>query len=100
MSTDYSARVARGAALLDRIRPSWAREIKLDVFDMGLCSKCVLGQLYGLYDDGLDALGLISGDRAEYIYGFNSSSLTQMASYAALTTAWRAEIRKRLEATT
>lgn len=43
----------KGAQLLDQIRPDWAREINLDTLNMIEGSYCVLGQLFGEFEDGM-----------------------------------------------
>lgn len=50
-------RVERGAALLDSVEPYWFKlvEVALDLSD---CKRCVLGQVFGDYDDGLDLLNI------------------------------------------
>lgn len=74
----YRARVAQGAALLDREVPDWWRRINLDTLRMSACSSCVLGQLYGDYDIGLDQLHIPAqretppADLLEVKLGFNS----------------------------
>jgi hypothetical protein len=40
-------RVARGAGHLDTTRPGWAHEIRVDVLDLKLCVRCIVGQLAG-----------------------------------------------------
>lgn len=100
------ARVAAGATLLDAERPGWAGRIDVDQLQMGSCVRCVLGQLYGEYSDGCEALGFprsIDPQWREAVrYGFASldcNGLTEAwkAEYTALRTAWVAEIRTRLE---
>ena len=60
------ARVARGAAHLDQVRPGWFNRIDVGTLSLGSCWDCVIGQLFGVgrgIDDpipfaaGLDALG-------------------------------------------
>ena len=51
-------RVERGATLLDAEQPGWCKRIDLVTLDMGDTEQCVLGQMYGHYSDGVDALGL------------------------------------------
>ncbi len=43
-------RVARGAALLDRVMPLWHLKIDLDRLDMDSNSNCIIGQLYGAFN--------------------------------------------------
>lgn len=47
------ARVAAGIALLDARRPGWEQQIDLGRLNIGSPKLCVLGQLYGLYSDGV-----------------------------------------------
>ena len=56
-------RVAAGAALLDRICPGWATQVDPDQPDMTAEYDDLLGQLYGHYVIGLDALIHASPDQ-------------------------------------
>lgn len=59
MHNDENARaVARGAALLDEKFPDWYKRIDLDALAMDNCCRCVLGQLFGLYSEGAERIGL------------------------------------------
>lgn len=82
--TDFTAKVNAGIALLDREQPGWREKIDLDTLDLASCSVCVLGQVFGDYDDGIDALG-VSG----YDYGFNT-----MGGMQELTAAWKEALGK------
>lgn len=48
--------VSAGAELLDRKRPDWF--LHISDLDMGSTTRCVLGQLYGSYDQGRRGLEL------------------------------------------
>lgn len=87
MTDDLAERVQRGAKLLDEKSPGWAAKVALDRLDMFSDCGCVLGQIYGLYSRGLDALGLESGMNL----GFNSFRMGLLADL------WRAEIRARTD---
>lgn len=57
------AAVARGAALLDEVKPGWALAVDPDTLNLADCTLCVLGQLYGIderlltgYSIGLSSL--------------------------------------------
>lgn len=113
MSEPIKARVARGAALMDKEHPRWWAEdyphpIDLDRLDLGDNCGCVLGQTddgehSDEYDDGpfeahsevlfgtddLDAL-----IRLEIAHGFNAASNSQ-EEFAALTAEWRRAILAR-----
>lgn len=100
-------RVARGAELLDRARPGWAREIALDRLDMASFDCCVTGQLFGNYFDAPKHLEPHFGKHeAAAYYGFRlpdvterrcrRAGMTPAESFAPLAAAWRAEIESRL----
>src|SRR5258708_7417760 len=52
----FEERIARGIALLDKYRPEWRSLISLERLDMYSVEDCVLGQVYGNFGIGLDAL--------------------------------------------
>ena len=54
MSTPVQDKVACGVALLDEVYPGWDQKINLARLDIRDCGRCVLAQLYGDYDTGLD----------------------------------------------
>lgn len=100
----FRARVRRGARLLDRIRPSWTKEISVKKLDLSNCRLCVLGQLYTPEDDGrwhqsgytiglrhLEAK-LKSGEIDTVEYGFDGDG-AEVADRL-----WRYEIRRRRRA--
>jgi hypothetical protein len=80
---DAIDRVREGAAFLDAQVPNWRAGI--DPFDLDLRShtQCVLGQLFGHYNDGMQALGL-GWVELEH-YGFDSDD---DADFPLLTEAW------------
>lgn len=82
---------ARGASFLDGEVPNWSHpnRIDLDALRLASCKRCVLGQLFGEYGEGVDDLGLSETD--EDTLGFFAVD----HEWADLTEAWRAEIRKR-----
>lgn len=56
----------KGAALLDEKMPGWADKIDLDELQLNDQCNCVLGQVYGGYDDGTAELfGYIFDDARE-----------------------------------
>jgi hypothetical protein len=78
----YDARVAAGAALLDERGPDdWRDKIDLDTLDVFSFTDCVLGQLYGRYNSGKDALDIWEG----MSYGFDDSK----GHHVKLTAAWK-----------
>lgn len=50
---DWPLCAARGAALLDVARPGWHDEIDTNTLDINSATRCVLGQLYGYWTEGL-----------------------------------------------
>jgi len=66
-------RVSAGARWLDEVEPGWAERIDLDDFCLSDGRRCILGQLYGRYSDGLDTHDL-EYEEAK-MYGFNLDTL-------------------------
>lgn len=92
---ELAANANRGAELLDEVRPGWAIEIDLTTLDMASADYCVLGQLYGEYDDGLFELELTGNEQSEN--GFNSPDWANFTeSCRVLTPLWKAQIATRL----
>ena len=111
--SDATARVAKGAALLDEMRPGWAEGILLDHLQMSSVCACVLGQVYGAFYRGMqtalrcpesDPIRRTMEKAAEY--GFHTGPLEEydlhpdrdddhalvVAGYAPLQAAWVREI--------
>lgn len=82
-------RVQRGMKLLDEKRPGWWKEIDLGKLCIISCNWCVLGQLYGYFERGLDKLDLWGYSR---IKGF---SFSDEADGHDLTEEWAEQIRLR-----
>lgn len=70
--------MTRGARRLDKVRPGWRGEINWADLRMGSCSRCILGQLWGTYETGADAVGVDPWGSEAYDFGF-------MADYGAWT---------------
>jgi hypothetical protein len=107
MSSSVEACAARGAALLDKKRPYWAELVSVTSLDMTNTGKCVLGQVYGHYAEGLrDLFGDAAQDMelSDY-HGFSAFGATVVctvvmsdahrATWDELGHAWRAEIARR-----
>lgn len=77
--SNYSDFVTKGINLLDEQVPDWRTKIDPERLNLASCEVCVLGQIFGDYDTGLEQLN-IDG----YDYGFNT-----YGSMAELTEAWR-----------
>jgi hypothetical protein len=74
--------VGAGAALLDDLVPDWYNTVDLETLNMYDPQLCVLGQVFGHYNDGNEALGLNGGGSISH--GFVSPTVL-----------WRREIQKR-----
>jgi hypothetical protein len=87
-------RAARGAKLLDQMRPGWARRTKIKKLkmDQGWIDNkgcgCVLAQEFCTFGTGLAALDVYEVGK----FGFVADSDPE---YAVLDEAWKDEIRKR-----
>ena len=98
-------RAARGAAYLDRVDPGWYRHVDLDRLELADGARCVLGQHYGAFFQGLTRAGLLNlssaplGSLSPVDYGFlcvqGVDAAMQARDYALLNRAWRREIRRR-----
>jgi hypothetical protein len=86
-------RVKRGMALLQEVYgDDWVEQINANRLDLSSSSECVLGQVYGEYETGLDELwgpdGIGDGHRDRAIdHGFLEGSRTE--NYPRLTETWR-----------
>jgi len=54
-------RVLHGSMLLGAVRPGWWKKIDPETLDMPLSERCVLGQVFGNFDKGMQALNLQHG---------------------------------------
>ena len=80
-------RVAKGIKLLNKeYGRSWLRRIDPEQLALEDRNSCILGQLEGDYDAGLEQLNLGSG----YPYGFDNTD----GNYDALNRTWRESIAK------
>lgn len=89
MSDDITERVRRGATLLDQRIPGWREKISVDHLRMANCVNCVLGQLFGDFLTGRETLAIDAK-----AHGFQSNFPHTTAEYAALQTAWLAELSR------
>lgn len=92
------ARAEAGAKLLDAYQPGWQQWIDLDALDLADPEGCVLGQLYGTYDTGMDDLHQLvgqTGNLDEAGCGFVRCQDEPESIYPELTTAWHAQITAR-----
>lgn len=92
-------RVERGAALLDEHRPAWWRSVVFRDLEMWSCSKCVLGQVYGRFGDGLDDLWPSGwNDEETFQAGFDLPLPRELADWDRLADLWREQVRIRRRA--
>lgn len=86
--------VADQAKLLDRKRPGWYNKVNAVTLDQASAHRCVLGQVYGSYYEGLKALQLISAPDTD---GFDGGKHYGVRTWNAAeeTHAWREEIHAR-----
>lgn len=93
---DAEARVARGAAHLDTVRPGWEKLIDVGTLSIGSCVDCILGQIFRREADdanrnpfgyGLSAVGWWDDGEAHGVAGFllgQDMKVTQDAWIAAI----------------
>lgn len=86
---NYSKRIDRGIRLLDaEVGPGWEDTISLVWLDMAYKQECVLGQIYGSYDQGRKQLGL--GGVGSCRHGFEAY---HRRGFPELTAQWKDAIR-------
>jgi hypothetical protein len=93
----HDTRIERGMTLLDEKAPGWEHRLDLRALDVGSCTQCVVGQLFGVRDNELLYLGFQAlGVERPREYGFSLDwTLGYRATYGGLTTAWKRKIRER-----
>jgi hypothetical protein len=86
MENDIPTRVAKGVALLDEKAPGWVGFINLADFSISTTDNCVLGQVYGSYDEGMEELSL----RDPELYGFDveTHGMTGILEFRRLQAEW------------
>ncbi len=99
--TTIKERVQAGAALLDKVLPDWwdGKEkptIDLKILNMNNGEMCVLGQCFGVYEDGCKKLALSAwgfpSEPAAHQFGFIGKRGENTSN---LTSPWRREIKRR-----
>lgn len=91
---DVVSRIPNGMALLDAYDPDWVSKIDLNILDMHDYHYCILGQFFGDYGTGRDALDIPIGDGQWY--GFDQET-GEFENWAILDKAWVREIKARTE---
>src|SRR5215470_6720697 len=103
MTTPLSNRVAKGAAVLDAVRPYWWREIDHKNLLMDDGCSCILGQIYGEYTKGVLFLrqsSSLSVGRYGVVFGFSLSEAESEETpeeWATLEALWKEEIITRMD---
>ncbi len=88
-------RVANGVRALDADDPWWVERIALERLDMASCTQCVLGQLFGLYQDAPDDLRChVAADN-----GFDLYPSDEPYEWTPLEDEWRRVIAERRSST-
>ena len=82
----------RGERLLDRVQPDWRDKVDRERLCMSDGCDCILGQVYGDYNDGLIALDeeMRLGEQPVHAsqYGFSTLDLPNHVGYPHLQDAW------------
>lgn len=94
-------RVAAGAAFLDEREPGWVDRIDPRRLDIADCSRCVLGQLFGAYVNGLDWMHDVAPHVDQLELGFmfaDGSEDAELDDAEGLTTEWLRVILARRKA--
>lgn len=92
---DAHARVTRGAAWLDRIRPGWAQRIDQSRLNLASGNLCVLGQIFGDFSNGLQYLPPAHASGSSVMQA-SIHGMASMTGYRYLHEAWLAAIEVRL----
>lgn len=92
MTAKYFEQISAGMKMLDYAKPNWRKDLDLDVLCMSDMRRCVLGQLYGDFSDGVFYLSGLSGlEKWEWAQGFGFDA-PFLAGYVTLTAEWKAAI--------
>lgn len=84
--------VNRGVEFLNKNSPGWRSKINADTLYISSHNSCILGQLFGDYGKGIDALNLECFDqRVEYGFTHPWDNTVQ---FPELDDAWKAELNK------
>lgn len=69
--SELAQHVAQGITLLSKHDPNWRMKIVMSRLSMMSCADCILGQLFGSYEEGLLILD-IGRDDLPNQYGFRA----------------------------
>jgi hypothetical protein len=84
----FEAQIAKGVEHLDQdLGKSWPEQVDLGILDLQGCTNCVIGQLYGDFDDTPDTF-----DAAPLGFDLPTAGLMQYEHYDVLTQEWKDKI--------
>ncbi|OGG73025.1 hypothetical protein A3A38_00965 [Candidatus Kaiserbacteria bacterium RIFCSPLOWO2_01_FULL_53_17] len=93
IATNLTERALRGIRALTAVKPDWRTKIKEESFDMQLSERCVLGQVFGHFDKGMQALNLQHGEDG-ITHGFQLRPAELASSIPEWNRIWRSLIRE------
>jgi hypothetical protein len=94
VSATIAERVAAGAAFLDENEPGWFRLVDVASLRLEDCFSCVIGQLAGAYEDGLEEYGIDFAQSIDLGFG-ELGFLIEGCDYPGLTAEWKRVITER-----
>jgi hypothetical protein len=87
-TADIRDRVSNGVALLDERVANWRDRVCVGSLWIESADTCVLGQIYGDYDIGIEALNIL-GEGKQYGFStYSRSSTYGLSEYAELQAEW------------
>lgn len=95
LTHDISAEsIERGIAMLDSRIADWRERVDLDALDMADAQACLLGQIYGSLNQGLEALEVASSHADHYGFSIPFNAYEAEALNEKLNDAWREALSK------
>lgn len=83
MNKQIPEEVKAGMELLDQEVPGWREKIDLDSLDLSDCYECILGQVFGHFNEGRRMIAEVDNDPGKY--GFDCHP----TGYEFLTQIWK-----------
>ena len=80
---------------MDQAKPGWRKRINLETLSIASVRACVLGQNYGSFNAGMEALGIGRTGAAEHGFIWPTGQVDNDELIRALDEAWRSQIGKR-----
>lgn len=78
MITSVTEQVQAGADLLDKHGPAdWRSRVDLSRLDILDPDNCILGQIYGDYNQGMKSLGIVTGTAYGFISAIADKSMNE-----------------------